>query len=111
MLDATLAVTTDEDAAFTLTVENAGSDAVSLSFRDGQRAEFVAEPTDGGEAVWRWSDGRMFSMTVESEELAPGGSTTYEATWTNPPSGDYVARAWLMASDIDAEAETAFDVP
>ena len=111
MLDATLAVTTDEDAAFTLTVENVGSDAVSLSFRDGQRAEFVAERTDRNEAVWRWSDGRMFSMAVESEELAPGASTTCEATWTDPPSGDYVARAWLTAAETDAEAQAAFDVP
>jgi hypothetical protein len=111
MLDATLAVTTDGEVAFALTVENVGDDAVSLSFRDGQRAEFVAEKPDGGEAVWRWSDGRMFTMAVESDELAPGASTTYEAAWPDPPSGEYVARAWLTAADTDVAAETAFGVP
>ncbi|WP_232702634.1 BsuPI-related putative proteinase inhibitor [Halobacterium wangiae] len=111
MLDATLAVTTDAEAAFALTVENVGSEAVSLSFRDGQRAEFVVERTADGETIWRWSDDRMFSMAVESDALSPGAATTYEATWSAPQSGDYVARAWLTATDTDVEAETAFVVP
>ena len=112
MLDATLSVApTPGGFDLTLSVENAGADPVTLSFRDGQRAEFVAERTgeDGGEP-WRWSDDRAFAMALGTEELAPGGSIERTAIWPDPEPGEYAVRAWLTATDASASAETVLVV-
>lgn len=86
-----------------LTVTNEGDDAVTLSFSDAQRAEFVASDD---EEVWRWSDDRMFAMVTGRETLDPGEDVTFEATWSNPSPGEYEVRAWVTAADVDATAET-----
>ncbi|ESP88078.1 BsuPI-related putative proteinase inhibitor [Candidatus Halobonum tyrrellensis] len=105
MLDATLTVEPGEAGlALRLTVENTGDGPVSLSFSDGQRAEFVVERPDGGE-VWRWSEGRSFTMALGNEELRPGETREFEATWEGAESGEYVVRGWLVAREADAEAE------
>ncbi|QLG27207.1 hypothetical protein HUG10_06475 [Halorarum halophilum] len=129
MLEATLTVApTPEGFDLTLAVENVGSDRVTLAFRDGQRAEFVADRTgseNGGtgagtegngrgagdeEAVWHWSEGRMFTMALGAEELGPGESVTETATWSDPAPGEYAVRAWLTTEDDgvrrESEAET-----
>lgn len=129
MLEATLTVApTPEGFDLTLAVENVESDPVTLAFRDGQRAEFVAEragaepgglgtetegsgrETGGEEAVWHWSEGRMFTMALGSEELPPGESVTETATWSDPEPGEYAVRAWLTTDDArvrdESESET-----
>ncbi|WP_277555612.1 BsuPI-related putative proteinase inhibitor [Halobaculum limi] len=111
-LDATLTVApTDDGLSLSLTVENAGTDAVDLSFSDGQRAEFVARDAAHGEVVWRWSDGRMFTMALGSETLAAGESATYEGTWESPPAGEYEVTASLATGDTDAAATMMVVVP
>lgn len=108
VLDASLtAESTTEGVELQLTAGNEGDDAVTLSFRDAQRAEFVA--TDDQE-VWRWSDGRMFTMATGSETLEPGEDVSIDATWPDPPSGEYEVRAWLTAEDADAAAEASVAV-
>ena len=108
MLDATLAAEpADEEVVLRLTVENTGDGPVSLSFSDGQRAEFVAERADDHEEVWRWSDDRTFAMALGNEELRPGETRNFEATWEPPEGGEYVVRGWLVAREEDAEAETS----
>ena len=109
MLDASLtAETTDDGVELELTVNNEGDEAVALSFRDAQRAEFVA--VDDGTERWRWSDGQLFGMAVGSETLEPTERASYEATWADAPPGDYEIRAWLTATDADASAETSLVV-
>ncbi|GAB6877844.1 hypothetical protein JCM17823_01180 [Halorubrum gandharaense] len=130
MLDATLsaAPTADGDAVdLALTVTNAGADPVSLSFRTGQRADFVARAVgDGGgggrgdgtagtagtdtDPVWRYGEGRMFTQVLGSETLDPGESTTYIATWSNPPAGAYEVEGELAASDADVSATATVEV-
>ncbi|WP_411963094.1 BsuPI-related putative proteinase inhibitor [Haloferax sp. YSMS24] len=110
-LDATLTVAPSADGvSLTLTVENAGGEPIDLSFADGQRAEFVAIDETGAE-VWRWSDGRAFSMALGSETLAPGGSVTYGAEWPSPPAGEYEVTGSLAATDADASATMTVVVP
>ena len=110
-LDATLTVAPMADGvSLTLTVTNAGAGSVTLSFSDGQRAEFVAADGDGVE-VWRWSDGRAFSMALGSETLAPGESVAYEAEWPSPPAGEHEVTASLAARDADASATMTVVVP
>lgn len=108
-LDGSLAVSRSDDAvAFTFVVTNAGDEPVELRFRNGLAADFVV--LDGETAVWRWSDGRLFTQALWSEPLAPDGSVTYEATWSDPVPGTFDAVATLEASNVDLEARTEFGV-
>ncbi|KAB1194600.1 hypothetical protein GJR96_14575 [Haloferax sp. MBLA0076] len=112
-LDATLTVTPLADGVsltLILTVENVGQDSFDLSFPDGQRAEFVAVDEEESE-VWRWSNGRAFSMALGSETLVPGESVGYEAEWSSPPPGEYEVTGSLAASNADASATMTVVVP
>lgn len=109
MLEATLDATPDADGvALTLTVENTGEDPVEMTFRDGQRAEFVAR-SDGDE-VWRWSDGRMFTQAISTAEVDPGETVAFEAGWSDPAPGEYTLHGWIAAQDIDARDDTTLTV-
>lgn len=112
MLDATLTATpTDAGVRFELTVENAGDDAERLSFRSGQRAEFVVTPADDDETeLWRWSRGRMFTQALAEEEIGPGERHSYEGEWDDPDPGEYVAVGRIVCDDRDVEAETELSV-
>ena len=45
--------------------------AVRFDFSSGQRFDVVIED-DGGNEVWRWSAGKMFTMALGQETLGPG---------------------------------------
>lgn len=110
MLDATLSASeSGDDVDLELTVRNTGDDAVALSFSDGQRAEYLAEDR-GGSELWRYSDDRMVSMAMATEDVASGETTTDDARWADPPVGEYTIRAWVVADDTDADAETTVTV-
>jgi len=94
--------------SFAFHVENAGGDPVELSFSSGQTHDVVVE--EGGEAVWRFSEGQMFTMMMHSEELAPGDAVQYDATWDDPEPGDYEAVAELATRGAGCEARTSFSV-
>lgn len=98
----------DDRVAFAFTVTNDGEDDTHLSFRDACTADFAV--IDGDDERWRWSKERMFAQMLQSEELAPGESVTYEGEWTNPPSGSYTAVATLEAESHDCEARTDLSV-
>ena len=94
--------------SFTFTVENDADEPVTLSFRDAHSADFAV--LDGDDERWRWSQGRMFAQVLQSAELAPGKSATYEGEWQSPKSGSYTAVANLEAENQECEARTEFSV-
>lgn len=111
MLTATLDVEVDGDTAtFALRVTNEGDDPVSLTFSDGQRAEFVVRDAGTDAERWRWSEGRMFPQMLGSEEVAPGESIAYEAEWTAPENGSFVCRGELVDNANSASAAESFAV-
>jgi hypothetical protein len=111
-LDAHLDVAPTPDAVeFTCTVENAGVESVDLEFRNGMTADVAVFPeSETDEAVWRWSDGRMFTQALRTVTLAPGESLTEALTWPDPSPGSYTAEASLAAADVEAVARATFDV-
>jgi hypothetical protein len=94
--------------SFVFTVENEGDETETLSFRNACNADFAV--FDGEDERWRWSQGRMFAQMLQSEELAPGESVSYEGEWQNPESGTHTAVATLEADNHDCEARTEFSV-
>ncbi|QLG47384.1 BsuPI-related putative proteinase inhibitor [Natrinema halophilum] len=105
--------TTGEDSRdavlFVFTVTNDGDETVELRFSDACKADFIV--ADGDEEVWRFTDGRMFAQVLSSETIEPGTSTSYEAEWTDPEPGEYVARAELKAQDRTCEARIDVSIP
>jgi uncharacterized protein YndB with AHSA1/START domain len=109
MLQSTLtAESPDGTAQFSYVVENAGESAVDLTFTSGQQFDIVV--TDDGEAVWRWSDGRMFTQAIEELTLEPGDELSFNGTWENPDPGTYEVTGSLAAQSESAEATTTLTV-
>ncbi|MGM0604537.1 MAG: BsuPI-related putative proteinase inhibitor [Halobacteriota archaeon] len=109
MLEPTLTVEpTAEGVSFEFCIENVGRSTVELRFRSGQRVEFVAE--SNGEPVWRWSDGRLFTMAIETDRLEPFSTRTYTGTWIDPPAGTYTIRGELAADSHDVSASIEVDI-
>jgi len=103
MLTGEISVEAGSTVAIHYTVENTGEDAVELTFRDGGHADCVV--FDGDDEVWRWSEGRMFTMAMAHETVAPGDSLDFEFEWTPTAAGEYTVRGELRADETDCPAE------
>ncbi|MEM2849628.1 MAG: BsuPI-related putative proteinase inhibitor [Candidatus Bathyarchaeia archaeon] len=68
-----------EEVKMSITVANKGQSPIELIFTSTQRYDFMVLK-DGGE-VWRWSNGKVFAMILESLPLKPGEKRTYTETW------------------------------
>ena len=104
-LDATA---TDHGVEFTFDVRNEGDGDVELTFSDARKADVVVR--DGDEAVWRYSEGRMFAQMIQQATLGAGDVETFQVAWEDPEPGDYEAVATLAARNADVEAATSFSV-
>ena len=116
MLDTVLTIARgDSGVDLALTVTNVGDDPVTLRFRTGQRADFAAFESAGGDGagnprrstagpVWRHGEGRLFTQALGTETLGARESATYEGTWREPPPGVYLIVGTLTAEEHDAEA-------
>lgn len=93
---------------FSFRVTNTCPDPVELQFSDACKAEFIV--TDDGREVWRYTDGKLFAQMLSAERLAPEETATYEAEWTTPRPGGYVATAELRAQETTCEARAEFGV-
>ena len=67
----------DEPIVMTLRFTNTSDHEITLQFSSGQRYDFTIQD-DSGVVVWRWSDGRAFTMALGTESLDPGESLRYE---------------------------------
>jgi hypothetical protein len=93
-----------------LYITNVTTEPIVLEFGTGQRYDFAVGLTDGT-VVWRWSQDRVFTQALSSETLAAGESRRYAAAWAADRNGDYVAAAWLTASNYPVELRTVFRLP
>jgi hypothetical protein len=109
MLDSSLEVTVGNGVTVRFTVSNGTGGPVELTFRDGCRADFAVRD-EGGEEVWRWSEGRMFAQAIDHARLEPGEEAVFEEEWPDPEPGDYTAEARLRVTEHDVRAETPFSV-
>ncbi len=95
--------------SFTYRLTHVGDGQVSLRFRNGQRIDVVVTGPDD-RAVWRASEGRMYTMALGFVTLDAGETVTFDEWWRDPPSGPYRARATLAAEAVDAPATATFEV-
>ena len=63
-----LEVTVSDDVRFEFAVTNAGKKKLELDFADGRTHDVVVLDSLGRE-VWRWSEGRIFTQTMQNRVL------------------------------------------
>ncbi len=108
-LATSLDVTVEEQVSFDFAVVNAGQKKLEVNFRDGQTHELVVLDANGRE-VWRWSEGRMFTQSMQNRVLRTSDSLRYEEQWRDPSPGTYVAVATLSSANFPVERRVQFTV-
>lgn len=93
---------------FSLTAHNTTQATQTLRFSSGQSFDITATPEAAKtekDAGWRWSHGKIFTMALRTEKLAPGQAKTWTATWNQSddqnvplPRGKYTIAAWITAN-------------
>ena len=106
----TLGVTSARSVRFALKVVNESDKRVEMRFRSGLMQDFVVLDEHARE-VWRWSEGRMFTQSVQNRVIAAGDSIAFEESWTPDRPGRYTVVARLNSPNYPAEQRAQFDVP
>jgi hypothetical protein len=104
--------TKGRDAQFALTIKNVGNKHAEVDFANGQRYDFVVIDSAGRE-VWHWSNGRMFTQSVQNKQLGSGETMRVSETWKTPPvaPGKYTVVATLKSSNYPTAQRADFVLP
>jgi len=108
-LISTLAVSVKNGVAMDFRVVNAGSKRLEVNFPSGKTHEVVVVDSLGRE-VWRWSNGRMFTQSLQNRVLHSSDTLDYDAVWRNAPAGKYTAIATLASENFPMEQRAEFVV-
>jgi len=97
---------------FALVVKNVGGKHAELNFADGQSYDFVVSDSTGRE-VWQWSNGRIFTQSVQNKQLGAGESMRVSESWRrrSAPAGRYTVTATLKSSNYPSEQRATFTLP
>ncbi len=107
----TFAVKVDKSTLhFSLDVTNVGKKNVELQFPDGQTHDFAVLDSAGRE-VYRWSEGRMFTQSLQNRTIEDGETLRIAEQATPPlPQGSYVAVATLRSTNYPVQERVAFEL-
>lgn len=105
----TLDVAVNDGVHFDFDVTNSSSRKVELLFNDGRTHDIVVIDSLGRE-VWRWSEGRMFTQTVQNKVLRADDTISFAESWTDATPGSYVAVASMPSRNFPVEQRVAFVV-
>lgn len=99
-----------------LTIRNTGDLPLTLTFPSGQQFDFEIR-NERGEAVYRWSDGKFFTLALTQLDLSPGEQTfAVEIPLSNKPGeafapGEYTLEGWLTTIGAAAyRASVGFEI-
>jgi len=108
-MGSSLNVGVSDDVSFAFTVVNHSGKKIELVFPNGQTHDVAVFDSTGRE-VWRWSEGRMFTQSLQTKLLTHGAQLTYDERWENAPAGRYTAVARLNSEAHPLEARSEFVV-
>ena len=92
-------------------VTNRADRVVEITFSSGQRYDFAVLDSAGRE-VWRWSADRMFTQAVETRQLAPNETLTFDEPWSaGGRTGRFTAVGQLRSTDFPVEQRVEFTLP
>lgn len=98
-----------DDVRFALNVVNNGRRRVEVRFPDARTHDFAVMDSTGRE-IWRWSEGRLFTQTMQNKVVDSRETITFDASWKPSRAGRYVAVARLASANHPLQARTAFRV-
>lgn len=99
------------EVRFALVVTNIGNKHAELNFPSGQSYDFAVVDSTGRE-VWRWAQGRMFTQSVQNQQLGARDAMRVSETWTpakvKAKPGRYTAIATLNSTNYPVEERVEF---
>jgi len=102
------------EVRFALVVTNVGNKHAELNFPSGQSYDFAVVDSTGRE-VWRWARGRMFTQSVQNQQLGVHDAMRVSETWTpakvKAKPGRYTAIATLNSTNYPVEERVDFVLP
>lgn len=110
-LSASLSAKVDSVVTLTLTITNPTDSPVDVSSGSSQTYEFTILDAATGARVWRWSDGRAFTLAFVTRTLAAHGSLTFTEQWKPTQKGTLVALGSLVSASHRADAKASISVP
>ncbi|MCC6143503.1 MAG: hypothetical protein IT368_06825 [Candidatus Hydrogenedentes bacterium] len=63
---------------------------------------------DGGDEIWRWSDGQAFAQAITPISVPARGALSYTEVWTAPadlPPGTYTVTGYFVPAQAQASAQ------
>ena len=90
-------------------VMNTGTKRLEVNFPNGKTHELVVLDSLGRE-VYRWSEGRMFTQSLQNKVLHTSDTLDFDAVWRNAPAGRYTAVATLASENFPMEQRAEFVV-
>jgi len=102
------------EVRFALIVTNIGDKHAELNFASGQSYDFTVVDSTGRE-VWRWAQGRMFTQSVQNQQLGVRDAMRVSETWSpakmKAKPGRYTAIATLKSTNYPVEERVEFVLP
>lgn len=96
---------------FAFHVTNNAAKRIELQFASGLTHDIVVLDSIGRE-VWRWSDGRMVTQSLQTRVLESSETITYQAAWSPAERGrNYTAVVSLLSQNHPMERRVDFTVP
>ena len=95
---------------FAIEVANDSRKRVELNFPSGRTHDFVVLNASGKE-VWRWSEGRMFTQSMQNRLLDANDSVIYAERWSPPSPGRYTLVADLNSANYPVHRQMEFSLP
>jgi hypothetical protein len=94
-----------------LKVKNETNEEAILDFTSGQQYEIVLK-NKAGEELYRYSEGRMFTMAIIHETFAAGEEKLFKDSivLTDIPPGSYTLEAMLLVASVNGEELKEKDV-
>jgi hypothetical protein len=108
----TFKVTPDGDhVRFALSIVNSTPKTVELRFPTGRTHDFAVLDTRG-DTVWRWSEGRLFTQTMQTRTVTSNDENTLDEAWNATGAhGHFTAVALLATETHPAERRVDFTLP
>ncbi|MFN8665785.1 MAG: BsuPI-related putative proteinase inhibitor [Gemmatimonadaceae bacterium] len=97
--------------SFAFHVTNNATKRLELTFPNGLTHDLVILD-DAGREVWRWSEGRMFTQTLQNHVLETNETVSYAAEWSPAEHhGAFTAVARLNSENYPVEQRVRFTLP
>jgi hypothetical protein len=110
-LASSLSVRVQDGVALALRVTNSSEKQLEINFPGGQTYEFRVVDAKGRE-LWRWSEGRMFTQSLQNRLLGAGETLTFEEQWkAHDAHGKFVAIATMLSDNHPVETRVEFVLP